>query len=63
MIMKKKYMTPALDVQYVQEETMIAASITGVSGDAGIQRGNDEDVDDIYEADVKDNYYGESIFD
>ena len=61
--MKKKYMTPALDVQYVQEETMIAASITGVSGDAGIQRGNDEDVDDIYEADVKDNYYGESIFD
>ena len=62
MIMKKKYMTPALDVQYVQEETMIAASITGIGGHSGIGLADEEDeIPD--EADVKDNFYGESIFD
>ncbi|MBR4534066.1 MAG: hypothetical protein IKO85_05970 [Bacteroidaceae bacterium] len=58
--MKKKYMTPALDVQYVQEETMIAASITGIGGDTDIELGVGDAPE---EADVKENFYGESIFD
>ena len=60
--MKKKYMTPALDVQYVQEETMIAASITGIGGNSGIGLGDENDEDFPDEADVKD-YDGEPIFD
>ena len=58
--MKKTYMTPALDVQYVQAETMIAASITGIGGDANIQKGQGETPE---EADVKGSFYGETIFD
>ena len=53
-------MTPALDVQYVQAETMIAASITGIGGDANIQKGTGETPE---EADVKGSFYGETIFD
>ena len=41
---------------------MIAASITGVGGNSGIQMGTDETAP--AEADVKDgNFFGESIFD
>ncbi|MBQ7442783.1 MAG: hypothetical protein IJS59_02800 [Bacteroidaceae bacterium] len=59
--MKKTYMTPALSEQHIMVEMLIAASITGVSGNSGIQMG-DEDIPE--EADVKDGYYfGESIFD
>ena len=59
--MKKKYIIPALHVQRVQTETMIAASILRVGGDTGIVMGEDDEVPT--EADVKDNFFGESIFD
>lgn len=36
MTMKKTYMTPALYVDYVQAEQMIAASITGIGGKSGV---------------------------
>ena len=58
--MKKTYMTPAVYVHHVQTETMIAASITGVGGDAGIGKGTGE-IPEV--ADVKEgNFFGESIF-
>jgi hypothetical protein len=59
--MKKTYMTPALEVQYVQFEQMIALSITGVGGNSGIGIGKDDDLPE--EADVKGNPFGDSIFD
>ena len=60
--MKKKYIIPALHVQRVQTETMIAASILSVGGGSGIDlAGEDDEVPT--EADVKDNFFGESIFD
>ena len=58
--MKKTYIAPALDVQFVQMEQMIAASITKVSGDANIGLGDGETPT---EADVKGSFYGETIFD
>ena len=60
--MKKTYIIPALSEYNVQTETLIAASITGVAGNSGIQMGNE---DAPAEADVKDggNYFGETIFD
>jgi hypothetical protein len=58
--MKKTYMTPALEVQYVQFEQMIALSITGVGGNSGIKLGDEETPE---EADVKGNPFGDSIFD
>ena len=61
MTMKKTYMTPALDIQRVQTEMMIAASITKIGGDSGLELGEGEAPG---EADVKDgNFFGESIFD
>ena len=58
--MKKTYMTPELYLHHVQTETMIAASITGVGGNAGIGKGEG---DIPIEADVKEgNFFGESIF-
>ncbi len=60
--MKKTYMTPALSEHTIQTEMLIAASITSVGGNSGIQMGNEETPT---EADVKDggNYFGETIFD
>jgi len=57
--MKKIYMTPVLDVQHVQAETMIAASITQIGGNSEIEFGEEETPD---EADVKENYFGETLF-
>ena len=59
-IMKKTYIIPALTEQRVQTEMMIAGSITNVGGNSGIGKGDGEVPT---EADVKGNYYGESIFD
>ena len=58
--MKKTYIIPALTEQRIQTEMMIAASITNVTGDANISIGTGETPTD---ADVKGNFYGESIFD
>jgi len=58
--MKKTYISPAMDVTYMVAEQMIANSITGVGGDANIGIGDGETPT---EADVKGNFYGESIFD
>ena len=60
--MKKTYMTPALSEHTIQTEMLIAASITGVGGNAGIGKGTGDIPE---EADVKDggNYFGETIFD
>ena len=51
--MKKTYIIPALDVTFVVAGQMIAASITEVDGDSGIEIG---DGDIPGEADVKGNY-------
>jgi len=59
--MKKTYITPLTIVEFTQAETMMAASITKIGGDAGIQLGTDDTPD---EADTKEhNAFGESIFD
>lgn len=58
--MKKTYIIPALTEQRIQAEQMIAASITGVGGNSGIGQGTGEVPT---EADVKGNFYGETIFD
>lgn len=58
--MKKTYMIPALYVQRVQIEQMVAASITTIGGNSGIDLGEG---DAPAEADVKGNPFGETIFD
>ena len=58
--MKKTYISPAMDVTYLVAEQMIANSITGIGGNAGIGMGEG---DVPGEADVKGNLYGETIFD
>lgn len=59
--MKKTYLTPLTIVEFTQAETMMAASIRNVGGDAGIKLGTDAAPD---EADTKEhNTFGESIFD
>lgn len=58
--MKKKYIAPALSTEFVEEESMMAASITSIGGDAEIDLG---DGPTPGEADVKGNYFGGSIFD
>lgn len=58
--MKKTYISPAMDVTYMVAEQMIANSITNVGGNSGIGIGTGETPG---EADVKGNFYGESIFD
>ena len=57
--MKKNYIAPELGTELVEEESMMAASITSVGGDSGIEIGTGETPE---EADVKGNFYGESIF-
>ncbi len=60
--MKKTYISPAIDVTIAVAEQMLAASIDNISGNSGIQQAEEEeDVPD--EADVKSNFFGESIFD
>ena len=49
-----------ITLQRIQAEQMIAASITGVGGNSGIGQGTGEVPTD---ADVKGNFYGETIFD
>ena len=51
-----------MDVTYMVAEQMIAASITGVGGNSGIQPADPTDPVPG-EADVKGNFYGETIFD
>jgi hypothetical protein len=58
--MKKVYIIPALHVQRVQAETMIAASILSVGGNADIELGEEEIPED---ADVKGIYNSEGFFD
>jgi hypothetical protein len=58
-MMKKKYIIPALHVQRVQTETMIAASILSVGGDTGIVLGEDDEAPEY--ADVKDNFFNEEL--
>jgi hypothetical protein len=58
--MKKTYISPAMDVTRVVAEQMIAASITEIGGNSGIQLGTGEVPT---ESDVKGNPFGESIFD
>ena len=60
--MKKTYISPAMDVTVMVAEQMIANSITGVGGNSGIQPANPTDPVPG-EADVKGNFYGETIFD
>ena len=60
-MMKKTYITPQTQVEFAQAETMLAASIRNIEGDANIGLNNGSAPD---EADVKShNDFGESIFD
>ena len=58
--MKKTYISPVMDVTYMVAEQMIAASITVIGGDSNIEIGTETPPT---EADVKGNFYGETIFD
>ncbi len=58
--MKKTYISPAMDVTYMVATQMLANSILTTGGDSGIGMGVG---DTPSEADVKGNFYGESIFD
>ena len=58
--MKKKYIAPALSTEFVEEESMMAASIRTIGGDTDLEIGTG---DTPTEADVKGNYFGGSIFD
>lgn len=59
--MKKTYITPVTDICQMDAEQMVAASITSVGGNSGIEMGDD---DTPTEADIKEagNFFGESIF-
>lgn len=58
--MKKTYISPAMDVTYMVATQMLANSILTTGGDSGIDIGKGETPT---EADVKGNFFGESIFD
>ena len=57
--MKKNYIAPELSEQLMMEEQMIAASITTVGGDSGIEIGTGETPE---EADVKGNFFGDAVW-
>ena len=59
--MKKTYKAPAIELYQMFAEQMVAASIRTVEGDSGITLGDEDDAPD--QADVKGNYFGESLFD
>jgi len=61
--MKKAYIKPETSVEYIYDEQMLAISgVKSISNDVNIGYGGvDEDGD--LEADVKENPFGESIFD
>ena len=60
--MKKNYMAPSLQPMDMGAEYMLAASITGVGGNAEINLAGKEDpIPD--EADVNANPFGETLFD
>ena len=64
MIMKKKYISPATAIEFVEFQSMVCASLNGVSGNSGLQMGEgtaptsgdsrrrnvwgDEDDDDLF---------------
>lgn len=58
--MKKNYIAPSVYVQMIHAENMIAASITTIGGNAGIEKGTG---DIPTEADVKGNLFEENVFD
>ena len=58
--MKKNYIAPSVYVQMIHAENMIAASVTGIGGNAGIGLGTGDIPTD---ADVKGNLFEESAFD
>ena len=58
--MKKTYLSPSMRVTEAQHELPLAAS--GVTSDLGIGYGG-VDSNGTQEADVKENYFGGSLFD
>ena len=58
--MKKTYLTPLTIVEFTQAETMIAASITKIGGNSGIEVGTGDTPE---EADVKEfDFFGDKAF-
>ena len=41
-IMKKDYISPEVNITYVEAYNMIAASVTQIEGDSGIEMGEEE---------------------
>ena len=61
--MKKTYIIPALHVQRVQAEQMIAVSITGVGGNADIEVADPNPTTGVpTNADTKGNFYGDAVW-
>ena len=58
--MKKNYIIPAMQLMEMGAESMVAASIQHITGDADIQIGEG---DAPGEADVNTNPFGETLFD
>jgi hypothetical protein len=58
--MKKNYIIPAMQLMEMGAESMVAASITNITGDSGIEKGTG---DIPTEADVNTNPFGETLFD
>ena len=57
--MKKTYIIPAIEVSFAEAEQIIAASITNIGGDAGLEI-SDETPD---EGDVKEfDFFGDEAF-
>ena len=57
--MKKNYIIPAMQLMEMGAESMVAASITSISGNSGIEIGTEETPT---EADVNTNPFGETLF-
>ena len=56
--MKKTYISPALEIETAMDtESVIAASITNIGGDSGIELGEGSVIPD--EADAKEDLWGE----
>ena len=55
--MKKTYISPALEIETAMDtESVIAASITRISGDSGLELGTGDDIPT--EADAKEDLWG-----
>ena len=59
--MKKTYIIPATEVSFAEAEQIIAASITGIGGDSGLNINTNDEIP--VEGDAKEfDFFGEEVF-